>query len=126
MKISKTSHVSSAKTEANRWSAKDDFTLAMLAGSHTYEEIALSLGRSPEAVQRRASRKGLKVRESSSADAKVKESRKRVAELNRLKAEEEDLSEFLVECDEPPALPLPGSREYQREYKRNQRAKDKS
>lgn len=121
MKISKTSHVTSVKKEANKWSPQDDFTLMILTGTHTYQEIALRLGRSKEAVQRRASRMGLKPLEEAAQDAEIAEIAKKRAEKALLEASEEDLSEFLVECEEEPAKPLTGGRTYHREYKRSRK-----
>lgn len=125
MKIHKISHVKTVTSEANRWSPKDVFTLQLLAGTHTYEEIAVALGRSPNAVQVKASRMGLRVRSGALAEVESVKADRKVEDKKRLLATEEDLSEFLVECDEEPANARPGSRTYHKEYKRHQRARSK-
>ena len=122
MRIHKTSHVKTVKSEANRWTHKDVFTLQLLAGTHTYEEIAVVLGRSPNAVQVKASRMGLQVRSGALAEAASAKADQQLANTQRLKASEAELSEFLVECDENPADVRPGSRTYHKDYKRAQRA----
>ena len=124
MKISKVSHVSSAQREASRWTAKDTFILQLMAGTSSYEEIALALGRSEEAVQRKASRMGLKIREKAASEAAAEKFDRRLAEAARLSTPAADLSEFLVECDEEPAEPRPGSRTYHRNYKQRRKQEE--
>ena len=125
MKIAKTSYAKSLKSEASRWTPTDLFVLELLAGTHSYEEIALRLGRTPSAVQRQASRKGLRVRASASGDRAARAAQEHLADIARLRAEEESLAEFVPDCDEPPTNPRAGSREYHRNYKRAQRAAQK-
>lgn len=126
MKISNVSHFTSVKSEANRWSAQDDLILELLVGTHTYQQIALRLGRSAGSVQLRASRKGLAFR---ADEGESKKRRKELAEERRnaaLRASEEDLAEFLPECSEPPVLPHAGGTEYHRIYKQKQRSRLKA
>jgi DNA-binding CsgD family transcriptional regulator len=57
-------------TYARRWSASDDRRLAQLAAlSVALEQAALHLGRTPEAVRRRASRREIKLRPPHRADS---------------------------------------------------------
>lgn len=121
MKIHKISHVKTAKKEADQWSFVEEATLRILVGTFTYEQIALRLGRTPSAVQLRASRLGLSPRAHAGKERIIAEAEAVEAQEARLRASEEDLAEFLVECDEKPAEPHVGGREYHREYWRKHR-----
>jgi hypothetical protein len=119
MKLSLGNFGASLTSRANRWSPEEDFVLEMLVGKHSYAEIALRLGRSATAVQRRASNKKLTARGEWRGDA---ETRKRLAEI-RLMADAEDLSAYLPPepVTEVPVGHRPGDRTYQRDWKRKNR-----
>lgn len=117
MRLAKISYVTSARTEASKWTATEDTILFLMVGSGaTYAQIALRLGRSEGAVQRRASRNGLSQRAEASAQGKT---RKNLSEARRtalLAAEEASLAAYVPECDEDPVIPHTGGRTYHREY----------
>jgi hypothetical protein len=122
MKSAKTSHVLSLKKQASKWSAQDDFVLMMLVGKVSYAQIAMRLGRSASAVQRRASLKGYSAREGWRTDKKTRKAQLEALRNEMLLAGEEELSGYLeVPQEEEPLLPHPGSREYNRLYKQRQR-----
>lgn len=118
----KPSHVVSLKQQAAKWSAGDDFVLMMLVGKVSYAQIALRLGRSATAVQRRASAKGYSARDGWRTDRKTREGQLQALREQMLAAGEDELSEYLVvPQEEEPLLPHSGSREYHREYKRRRK-----
>ena len=124
MRPEKVSHVTSYAHEAKRWSPQEDFTLMLMVGSHSYAAIALRLGRSASAVQRRASLKGYSARQEWSGDRETRTRLREARSEEILLTPEEDLTAYVVECDEePPVTTVPGSRTYHREYKREQRRK---
>ena len=74
-----------------RWTPLEDFVLEQLVGKVTYEQIALKLGRSPGAVQRRASYKGLGQWQNQRRDKGVR----KMQQERALRATEEELAEYL-------------------------------
>lgn len=82
-----------------KWTVQDDFVLMLLVGKHTFKEIALRLGRSESAVQRRSSH----LKYSAQAERKeVREARRDQIEealIRYLYATEADLVEYLPDLD---------------------------
>lgn len=116
------SHYVSFTSEANRWTASENFILTMFLGQASYAEIALRLGRKPGAVQRQASRTGASQRAEWSQERESKRAKSKAHSESLLKQTEEDLAAYLPECFEDPVLPHAGDRTYHREYKRKQRS----
>lgn len=77
------------------WSPMEDFVLESLVGKVSYQMIALRLGRSPGAVQRRASYKGLSARKNWAGDRARRAEQLGALEARRLTMSEADLADYL-------------------------------
>lgn len=108
-----------------KWSAYEDMTLELLLPTHSYQEIALKLGRTLASVQHRASYKGLSKRsEQAEEDETSREYYEGVREANLLLSED-DLADFLPDCDEPALHAHHGTRTYYKEKRAERQAKKK-
>lgn len=113
------SHVVSLKSQrANRWQPEEDFVLMMLVGKVPYAQIALRLGRTKHAVEHRASKKGYSQRQEQAGDRETHKNRSEALREASLRLTEDDLAEFLPDCDDDPVLPHYGTRVYWREKQR--------
>lgn len=87
--------LTSPHKEHSTWSPMEDFVLEALVGKVSYQLIALRLGRSASAVQRRASYKGYSARKKWRADKATRRFQLDALDAARLTASEEDLAAYL-------------------------------
>lgn len=78
-----------------RWSPMEDFVLSQLVGKVSYQLIALRLGRSPSAVQRRASYQGLSQRRNWRADRATRREQLERLQTQRLTMSADELADYL-------------------------------
>lgn len=83
----------------SKWTVRDDFVLMMLVGVETYAQIALRLGRSESAVQRRASYKGYSAKAERRAAKAALTSKQVGTMLQNLNLTEDDLADYLPKED---------------------------
>lgn len=84
-----------APKDQARWSPMEDFVLDQLVGKVSYRLIALRLGRTPGAVQRRASYKGLSQRQNWRSDKKTRSAQLDKVNAERLTMTAEELAAYL-------------------------------
>lgn len=78
-----------------KWSPMEDFVLEQLVGKVSYQLIALRLGRSPQAVQRRASNKGLSARKNWEKDRETRRTQLDKLQARNLTMSESELLDYL-------------------------------
>lgn len=81
--------------EHSHWSAMEDFVLESLVGKVSYRMIALRLGRTPSAVQRRASMKGWSARQNWAGDRNRRREQVDALTAARLSVPESELTAYL-------------------------------
>lgn len=82
-------------SEHARWTPMEDFVLENLVGKVSYQMIALRLGRSETAVQRRASYKGWSARANWQADKATRREQLDNLQERNLTMSESELADYL-------------------------------